>query len=532
MSKVKSAIIATIVVVAIVAAAFFAVVSFPYNSGAKRWNSVIEQISLGSEFSGDAETVVYPEGVISKGEYELHTKEPELEDFDGDEDALDEALEAVTDYQTKYHVSDNANIYIDTETFGTEEGELDDDLVAELKENVASDASVVNDRLREMGYTSYSVSVVDDYGIKISVATGYNYADYMYMDYSGDSISSGTKLTSINTAVAAAVLDGTLSFRVSDASVGTGLDDTGTYTIFPKADDISVYVKKVSAYSYGGSTALKFKLTSDGQDRIAVRTNMLLDADDNSLMFYIGSTQLMSLTVESVIDSKTFYITVSDSATSRSYAAVMQTAINGETVNYAYNSANTDGISLSVTENTSGRYAAMAIAIACLVILIALCAVSVLRYKKLGWVNVLILCIYSLVMIYAVYLIGLEIGLSQIICAIFGLVLLCGVNFFVFEKVRGCVKEGNIMQNAVKLGYKRCWASILDCHIVLLIVAFCTYLIASGALSICGFVFMIATLASYALYWFTRFIWYTLSSPVKNKFAFCGFRREVTDDDD
>ena len=68
MSKVKSAIITAIVVIAIIVAAVFGVVS--YNVGtAQRYNSVAANIPLGSEFSGYVYTTIYPQGVISQSEY-------------------------------------------------------------------------------------------------------------------------------------------------------------------------------------------------------------------------------------------------------------------------------------------------------------------------------------------------------------------------------------------------------------------------------------------------------------------------------
>ena len=69
MGKIKSAIITAILLAAIVVLAFFATVSFPVagSNGVKRFNSFISSIHLGSDFTGEATTVLYPEGVISCG---------------------------------------------------------------------------------------------------------------------------------------------------------------------------------------------------------------------------------------------------------------------------------------------------------------------------------------------------------------------------------------------------------------------------------------------------------------------------------
>ena len=81
-------------------------------------------------------------------------------------------------------------------------------------------------------------------------------------------------------------------------------------------------------------------------------------------------------------------------------------------------------------------------------------------------------------------------------------------------------------------GYKKTLLSVLDLHALLLVAAILVALVCVGELAACGFIFFIATIASYVLYWFTRFMWYVISSPVKDKFKFCGFSREVYDDED
>ena len=67
MGKIKSAIITAILVAAIVVLGVFATVSYttPGSNGVGKFNSFISSIKLGGELSGNAEAVLYPEGVIS-----------------------------------------------------------------------------------------------------------------------------------------------------------------------------------------------------------------------------------------------------------------------------------------------------------------------------------------------------------------------------------------------------------------------------------------------------------------------------------
>ena len=67
----------------------------------------------------------------------------------------------------------------------------------------------------------------------------------------------------------------------------------------------------------------------------------------------------------------------------------------------------------------------------------------------------------------------------------------------------------------------------IDVNKAILMAAVC-----QGAAAACGLILVVGTLVSYVLYWFTRFMWYVLSSPQRNKFAFGGFKREVYGDDE
>ncbi|MCD8206003.1 MAG: hypothetical protein LUD29_05265 [Clostridia bacterium] len=535
MGKIRSAVITTIVVVAIVAATFFSVVSFTYGGGTYRWNSIMSVLSLGSEFTGDAECVIYPEGVITEAEYRLYATIPTDVDEFTDEDEFDDAVKAAEDYRDQYTDIGNG-LYIDTDTYKMDDGGEDSADMVELRANVRDDAEIISSRLSKMNFSSYSVSVVNDYGLKIQVPTGYSYSDMKHEDYLNQETSSATKISVLSSVVSALVLDGEFTLCVSDSGYGFEPADSDLeyYPITKKTDSMSDYIKKVRTYSRGGSDALKFKLTSDGRTLIKKKTNQLLDSDDPTLYFCIGSNVLMSLSIDSMIDSKKFYITVSDSMGAKSYAAVLDSVVSGEIVNYKYTSGdpNSESISLTAGSVQSGKGAGLAMAVMLLIVLVALCVFSVVKYKKLGWLNVAMLLLFSLIMIYTAYLLSIEITIAVILCAMLSLGLFAGTNFIVFENVRGAVNEGNIMQNAVKSGYKKNRAAILDAHIVLFIAVFILYLVGKGPASACGLLMIFSVVFSYLMYWFTRFMWYVCLSPVKDKFGYCGFKRRVLDDED
>ncbi len=511
MSKVKSAIITALVCLAVLALTFFAVASFNYGSTGKRLNSVLSSISLGSEFTGDAETVIYPEGVISEAEYKLYLPE-------------DTSSEDYSEYVAQYQKV--GNVYVDLDEAGF-------DGLDELKAQVESDAAVISSRLSKLGYSSYSVSVYDDYAIKISVATGYTYSDYVHSDYPNDENSASTQLSNISTVMSVVMLDGELSLRNAEGKSDYDKYDTGVNSLVSRTVDITEYFSKISSYSSGSNYAVKIKLSSDGKDAFYDITSTIIDSEYSSqtVGFYVGGDQLLSLTIEEAIDEKTFYISVSDEATANSYAAVLNSVINGETVELEYSSEISDSVSVTAPYSASGRYTAIAVACATLLLYIIAFVVSSIRYKKLGAVSSLSLLIYLLVMIYAVFFMGVQLTLAGIFVILVGGALLMLSNLTAFGDVRYFVKHGNVMHNAINQGYKRHLGAILDAHIVLALISLIIALALSGTIASYALVFLVATIASYALYWFTRLMWYVTSAPQKDKFAFCGFKREVVDDD-
>ena len=173
-----------------------------------------------------------------------------------------------------------------------------------------------------------------------------------------------------------------------------------------------------------------------------------------------------------------------------------------------------------------GDLAAPMLGVALLLIIAALIIFSIVRYKKLGLVNSLIILMFALTLVTASLLLEIQITIAVAFCAVLGLALLCVSNFVLFETVRKETKSGKIMQSAVKSGYKKLLAGVLELHLVLLVASILLTFVPVGELASCGLMFFVSVVASYLLYWFTRFMWYVTSSPVRNKFKFCGFVRE------
>lgn len=507
MGKVKSAIITTLLVAAILVLAFFALFSWqvPGSGGVDRYNSFISNIHLGSNLTGEATAVLYPEGVITSAEFERGKPAK------SDDETEAEFKDRLDKYTDKYEPA--GNLYLDREIIEDKE---------QLKKDVLADAKVMSKRYTEKGYSGYSVSVQDEYGVKVALPTNFTYAAYKEYDATSRSDATGK----IERSVAVLAYDGELTLRNSE--VGSSVYDN---ILTPISADITEYFTGFSSFSAGGNHAVRVNLTKEGREQFKIISNTVSSnaENDKTIGFYIGENQLLSLDISEsgAIDSGSFYIQAEE-AYAQDYAIVLDSVIGGNTVKLNYNSAQSE---VSYQSSPLGGLSALLLGIAVLIIILAAIIYSLVRYKKLGIVNMLMILVFALAIIIALMLIEIQLTIAGAITAVLGLALLCGSNFALFEAVRTQTKTGKTIQASVKAGYKSVFTAILDLHVVLLIASLILTLVGVGELAACGLIFFISTVASYLLYWFTRFMWYVLSSPVKNKFAFCGFAREELSDD-
>ena len=507
MGKIKSAILTAILVAAIVVLAFFATVSYtvPGSNGVKKYNSFITSISLGGDLPGEAVSVLYPKGVISDADYQFGIPD-------------DTTSDKYKEYVDKYE--NFGSVWVEKEVLGEDNANL-----AQLKSDVKHDAEIISKRLEKKEFSAYSVSVRDEFTIVVSVPTSFSYSEYNGGDFSASGRTD--KQNAISSTVKNLAYGGELTLRNSE--VGKGHDKIlGSINA-----DVNSYFKSFKTFSRAGHHAVRVNLSKDGQAAFKDFSNSVLDAsNDNSIGFYVGDSQLMSLPIESVITGSSFFITVSGSNTKdtvQDYAIVLDSCINGEAVVLNYGTAN--DVDIVYMSASLGGYAAVYLFCAMLAVVVAAIVYSLIRYKLLGFVNALIILIYSLTIIVALMLINIQLTIAGAIFALAGLVLLVGSNFVLFEKVRQETEKGKTMQSAIKSAYKSLLKGILELHVILVAVSLILALVCAGELAACGLIFFIASVASYILYWFTRFMWFVVSSTVRDKFAFCGFKREELEDD-
>lgn len=500
MGKVKSAIITALLVAAMLTLTLFATIScnVPGTNGVSRYNSFLSSIHLGSELSGEAYALLYPEGVISVTDYNLVAQDADSEEKE--------------DYENKYTLCDG--VYVENEKLENKE---------EFIASIENDAKILSRRFGEKGYSDYSVSVENDcaYVIRVSVPTNFTYAAFKNYDAAARS----EALTEISNTVNYLSTQGDLSLR--DAT-----DYDSSNSLLSIKEDFSTYFSAVSYYAIGGNHAVRMTLTKEGYDNL----NKILVAStdtDASAYIYVGESNFnLTLSMGTALESRTLYFQ-SQAGSANDYAIVLSSVIGGDVLTNSYNTDPAgSGTTLIASTPSFGDFAAVCVLVVLLLVLVAAIVVSVIKYNKLGLVTALMSWLYALVIVVALLLLEIQLTVGVAFTLVLGLALLTFTNFKVFEAVRKETLLGRTIQASVKTGYKKTLATILDLHIVLAVVAAVIALACVGELAACGLTFFIAVVASYVLYWFTRLMWFVISAPVKDKFKFCGYSREVFDDED
>lgn len=511
MSKVKSVIITVLLALAIAVAAFFAVISFPVANSVKRINSIASNIHLGADLSGYAYTTVYPEGVITAEEY------VNLEDNSG--------------------YSQVGGLYYDN----TKYEDLD-----QLKKDVADDAESLNKRFGQKGYSSYSVAVEDGLSIKISVPTNYSYAAYKGNDSSAQS----SALSVADAALSSLTAYGELTLRTTDTSISltdsnnnaitydstkrgkdkwvdiAKVDGAKTYSL-ANGDRESDYFKSITSSTIGNVSRITFNFTDEGRTKFKELTTRASNSSSKTIYFCVGDRILVNFSCESVVNDKSLVLQASNSETAENAAIAMNSAAGGSALKLIYQ----DYKNALTTQAAGGENAALFMFIASILVLAGLCAFLIVKYKRLGAVVSAIAVAFALVIVYALYLLNIQVTFAVILTAMLLLGLFVISNAIVFAETKRLTESGRTMQASVKEAYKKVLMTVTDMHIVLVIVAILLATVGVGEVAACGLISVIGVVASYVLYWFTRFMWYTASSPVKDKFRFAGLKRVVYEDD-
>lgn len=496
MGKKKSVVLMTLLtIVIIVLCAMIVVPSFglPFLVGGavKDWNPVVTTYDFGSELGGGYYTYYYPDGVISETEYKR-----ECESKAEDEDKLKE-------YQDSYFK--HGGLYLSTDP---DDGIVEDDkdsngnyvVKEEFKTDFKAAAEEIGRRYEKKGYSSFRVSVVDDYALRVELPASDTDAGNVitYFSYTGE-------------------------FTLSD----------GTDTLFEEEKDVvpADYFKSFSAETRQDNSYVKVKLTNKGRKLIKELTTTLASSDSSStLSFKVGDEAVIQLSVTEAIDESTMYIGGSSYSyeTAQTVSILLDSAVHAGDLGVTFK---TD--EAKTFEPVYGSNALTLLYIALAIVLVAAIVLPVVKYRGFGGAMAYSTLSYFIVTALCFAFISggiFEFTLGSVLIFLFGLFVTILLNAYVYGAVKSEFETGKTVESSVKSGYKKTLAGMVDLYVVLIGAALALLIGAAGLHTMALQALICFVTGAFCNLLWTRFINHMMLSASKNKYKY--FRLVREDDDD
>ncbi len=516
MGKKKSVVL--MVLLTILIALLCAITAFPAFPLPKRvdsWNPAVLQFDLGADLGGGYYAYYYPEGVISETEYtdNLSALEEAAEAAEGAEKT--KAEEEVTEYVNSY--LQHGGLYLSTDT---DDNILSDGEVTEEFEdafNGAKDAIVA--RFNAKNYSDYTVTVVDDYAIRIELPKSAYDANNTLVNGASAALTYFANTGDITIKVGGEVVD---ELDSEDAQV-------------------SDLIKSVNVATKYKTSYLSFKFTAEGKEmlkRVKGTLSATSEANSNSssstttLDIVIGDETVVSLYSDQFTDSNEGRVMFVD----QEYKEYLQTV--EILIESAMEKGGFDvGMQLSAIrsfEPVYGENVYTLLLIALGVVLLAILVVPVLKMGRFGIVSGYATLSYFLVTLLCFAFISggvFEITLGSVLVFTAGLVLMNALQYYIYNAIKTEFELGKTVVSSVKGGYKKTLFGIIDIYAVLLLASL-AFLIGVGGLYTLALQMLICvvTAAFNNLLW-ARAINYTFLSASKNKYKYFRFVREDDDDE-
>ncbi len=477
MGKKKSVTLLVLISIVLVALVFMSVASFAVPSTVKNYNSLLSIIDLGSDLGGGYQTVMYPDGVISKEEYQ----------------SLVDAGENSADDYTAYK-----GIYLSSDWFNGSE------INAQRVEDFNTAVNTINKRYENKGFSEYTLRVEDDYTIVAAIPETDEDPDNVF-----------EKLA----------FSGKLTFRSSENA-------NSEKNVLMEGS--SEYIKNVKVAGADSTWYVVINFTKAGRKEFKnVTANLAASASDSSaasLYVYMGDEQLMNVSVSEEIDQN--YVAISGyttESTAKSVAVVLDTALNEDDIfEISFTSS-----SAAEFNATMGKHSALIIAIVFGALIVAMAIAFIVRYKGMGLAHVYGFMSFAVIYVLCLALIdGIQLTMGGVLAVLLASVITTACNLLIFKTISEDFYSGKTVVSAIKSGYRKTIAFTIDIHALFIIGALILWLIATSAVKYVAMIFLIGMAISAATtLLLTRFYFYLFLSSAKNKIAFCNFKREELEDE-
>ena len=498
MGKKKSVVLMTLLTIVMVVLCF--VVAFPSfvipgTSGVKKWNPIVKQYDLGTDLAGGYYTYYYPEGVITETDYNNLTEKQQEDYFN------------------------HGGLYLDK----------DEDLgIIELDDNgeevISEDFKVVFSKAKDVisaryaaRYSDYSVSVVDDYSLRIVLPSS-EVAD-------GEA---STASQNAFDAVSKFALTGELTIEKG----GELIDEM-------KEDELkaSSLIKKVEVKSEYETAYLRIQFTNKGEKMIKAFKSENKADSNVTLTFKIGDVALseISITADHISKGEVKYYmqTEWNQRYVETYAVLMNSAINNGTEDdIAFRAPKSS--EMRAFEPVYGDNVLTLLYIALAIVIVALIVFAIVKMNKFGVVSAYLTVLYFLAaaICFAFITRGiLEITVGSAVVFLAGLLLVNALHAHIFNAIKAEFALGKTVESSVKGGFKKTIWTIVDIYAVLLLGGI-AFLFGSAALHTLAIQMIICTVAgAFCNLLMGRAINCMMLSASKNKYKYFRFVREDDDDE-
>ncbi len=506
MGKKKSVVFLTFITIVILA--LCALVAFPpVKLGAiKKWNPAAMQYDLSTEFSGGHYAYYYPNGVITETEYNAN-----VEALEGEE--KDDYVASYKSFGSLYLSTDPDDcILVDgavTAGFKTAFDKAVDVVTARFAERAAKTGS------------TYRVSVVDNYAIRVELSATENSDGYTSSSYALQAFSQFAKLDKL--------------------TIETGTDEETTLVDELKDDGTSVkdLIRKISVHNQYEVSFIRLQFTSEGKEMVKA----FQDSENTTMKLMLGDETLFSITSDNITTKNEVEIGVAnegDSLYAETLCVLLNSAMNEGGVNI--NDKEETPLELRAPSQTSeiatydsvyGDKVLLWTYVAALVTMVAVIVLAIVKMGGFGVMNAYTTLSYFVITTICFAFISggvFAVSFGTIFTFLAGLILTTVFNGYIYNAIKEEASLGKTVQSSVKGGYKKTLWTVIDTYAVLLLGGV-ALLIGAAALQTIACQALICIVAGgfCNLLW-GRLINLMLMSASKDKYKY--FRLVREDDDD
>ena len=236
---------------------------------------------------------------------------------------------------------------------------------------------------------------------------------------------------------------------------------------------------------------VSFELNAEATAAFAAATR---EFQGRAISIYMDDTLISAPTVKSVISNGQGQITGDTSATSQdSYQWASDLAMLIQSGALPLDIAEVETRSISATLGIEAIDGAL---IAGIVGLILIILFMLAVYRLPGVAASMALCIYVLIVFYALAITGAQLTLQGIAGILLGIGMAVDANVVIFERFREELAQGRTPVNAVKFGFRNAGRAVFDSNVTTLIAAVVLLIFGTGTIKGFALTLMISVLAS------------------------------------